>query len=128
MAYWDFKELNRRTLADKLWRDKAFDFAKVPKEDGCHRGVDSMVYKFLIKKTCGSDIKHISNKELAEELQKKVIRKFHKRKVNSQLTKSGADLTDMQLISKFDKGFMLLLCVIVIYNKYVWCMVYFIKR
>ena len=32
----------------------------------------------------------------------------------------GADLADMQLLSKFDKGFRLLLCVIDIYSKYPW--------
>ena len=32
----------------------------------------------------------------------------------------GAYLADMQLISKFDKGFRFLLCVIDIHSKYVW--------
>ena len=32
----------------------------------------------------------------------------------------GADLADMQLISKFNKGFRFLLCVIDIFNKYTW--------
>ena len=32
----------------------------------------------------------------------------------------GADLADMQLISKFNKGFRFLLCVIDIFNKYAW--------
>ena len=32
----------------------------------------------------------------------------------------GADLADMQLIRKFDKGFRFLLCVIDIFNKYAW--------
>ena len=32
----------------------------------------------------------------------------------------GADLADMQLISKFDKGFRFLLYVINIYSKYAW--------
>ena len=33
----------------------------------------------------------------------------------------GADLGDMQLISKFNKGFRFLLCVIDIFSKYVGC-------
>ena len=33
---------------------------------------------------------------------------------------SGTDLRDMQLISKFNKGFRFLLCVIDIYSKYAW--------
>ena len=83
-----------------------------------------MVYKFLNKKTSGSGIKNsiISNKELAEELRKPIIKKFKKRKVQSQFIDNiwGGDLADMQLISKFDKGFRFLLCVIDIYSKYAW--------
>ena len=83
-----------------------------------------MVYKFFDKKTSGSGIKNenISNKILAEELHKPIIRKFNKRKVHSSFTDNiwGADLADMQLISKFNKGFRLLLCVIDIYSKYTW--------
>ena len=32
----------------------------------------------------------------------------------------GADLADMQLISKFNKGFRFLLCIIDIFCKYAW--------
>ena len=32
----------------------------------------------------------------------------------------GADFADMQLISKFNKGFRFLLCVIDIFSKYAW--------
>ena len=32
----------------------------------------------------------------------------------------GADLLDMQLISKFNKGFRFSLCIIDIYSKYAW--------
>ena len=63
-----------------------------------------MVYKFFNKKTSGSGIKNISNKELAEELNKPIIRKFNKRKVQSPFIDNiwGSDLADMQLISKFN--------------------------
>ena len=50
MAYGDFKDLNRRTAADKVLRDKAFNIAKNPKYDGYQRGLASMVYNLLIKK------------------------------------------------------------------------------
>ena len=70
----------------------------------------------LIKKSSGSGIKNenMSNKELAKELHKLVIRKFKKRKVYSSFIENiwGADLADMQLISKFNKGIRLLLCVV----------------
>ena len=43
----DFKDLNRRTAADNVLRDKAFDIAKNPKYDGYQRGLASMVHKFF---------------------------------------------------------------------------------
>ena len=83
-----------------------------------------MVYNFFYKKTSGSSIKNenISNKELAKELHKPVIRKFNKRKVHSPFIDNicGADVMDMQLISKFNKRFRFLLCIINIYSKYAW--------
>ena len=99
MAYGDFKDLNRRTFADKVLRDKAFNIVKDPKYDGYQRGLASMVYKYFDKKTSGSGIKNenISNKELAEELHKPIIRNFNKRKVHSPFIENiwGADLADM---------------------------------
>ena len=87
-------------------RDKAFNIAKNPKHDGYSRSLASMVYKFFDKKTSTSGIKNeiISNKELAKELHKPIIKKYKKRKVHSPLIDNiwGADLADMQLISKFD--------------------------
>ena len=64
------------------------------------------------------------NEQLAEKLHKSIIRKFEKRKVHSCLKDNiwGADLADMQLISKFNKEIRFLLCVIDSFNKYasVW--------
>ena len=52
MAYGDFKELSlaKKTVADKILRDKAFNIAKDPKYDGYQRGLPSMVYRFFDKK------------------------------------------------------------------------------
>ena len=50
MAYADFKDLNRRTTADEVLRDKAFNIAKNPKHGGCQRRLASMVYKSFDKK------------------------------------------------------------------------------
>ena len=62
----------------------------------------------------------MSKKELAEKLHKPIIKKFEKRKVQSPFIENiwGADLADMQLISKFNKGISFLLCVVVIFSKY----------
>ena len=47
MAYGDFKILNRRTLADKVLHDKAFNIAKDTKYDGHQRDLASEVFKFF---------------------------------------------------------------------------------
>ena len=72
----------------------------------------------------GSGVNILSefNKQLAEELHKPIIQKFEKRKVYSGFRDNiwGADLADLRLISKFNKGFRFLLCVIDIFSKYAW--------
>ena len=62
------------------------------------------------------------NQQFAEELQKSIIRKFKKRKEYSAFKGNiwGADLADMQLISKFNKETRFLLCFIDIFSKYAW--------
>ena len=73
------------------------------------------------KKALGGTVKNesISDKELVEELHKPFIRKFEKRKLTIDNI-WGAVLADRQLISKFNKGFKFLLCVIDVYSKYTW--------
>ena len=83
-----------------------------------------MVYEFLDKSFKGSGVaiknETTQNKQLENELQKLIIRKFKKRKVYSSFKHNiwGADLVDMQLISKFNKGIRFLLCVIDVFSKY----------
>ena len=84
MAYRDFKDLAKRTAADKVLRNKTFNIAKDPKYDGYQRGLASIFYKFFNKNTPGSDIKSMAqNEKLDEELRKPIIRKFKKGKVYS---------------------------------------------
>ena len=122
MAYEEFKDLNRRTAGDKVLRDKVFDIAKNPKYDGYQRGLALMVYEFFDENISNGTVKTevISSKELAEELQKPIIRKSEKRKVHLPFIVNiwSADLADVQLISKFNKRFRFLLCVIDICIKY----------
>ena len=123
MAYGDSKDLAKRTIADKVLRDKAFKIASDKKYDGYQRGLASMVYKFFDKKSEGSGIANNNkNIQLADELHKTIIRKLKKRKVYSSFRDNiwGADLADMQLLSKFNKEFRFLLCVIDIFSKYAW--------
>ena len=62
------------------------------------------------------------NIQLANEFHKPIIKKFNKRKVYSLFKDNiwGVDLVDMQLLSKFNKGFRFLVCVIDIFSKYAW--------
>ena len=121
-AYSGSKDLTKRTVADKIFKNKAFDIAKDPKY-GYQRGLASMVYTFFDSKVSGSGAKLIpQNEQLAEELHKPIIRKFEKRKVYSTFKDNiwGVDLADMQLLSKYNKGIRFLLCVIDIFSKYAW--------
>ena len=90
-----------------------------------------MVYKFFDKKSASITDKSAAgsvvvnneikqNLQLSEELHKPIIKNFKNRKVWSGFKDNiwGADLVDMQLIIKFNKGFRLLLCVINIFSKY----------
>ena len=123
MAYGDFKDLKKRTTADKVLRDKAFKISSDQKYDGYQRGLASMVYEFFDKKLQGSGIANNNeNIQLADELHKPIIRKLEKRKVYSSFRDNiwGEDLADMQLLSKFNKGFRFLLCVIDIDSKFAW--------
>ena len=64
----------------------------------------------------------MSDKGVAEELNKLIIRKFQKPKVYSSITDNiwGAYLVNMQLTSKFNRGILSLLCVIDVFSKHAW--------
>ena len=124
-AYADNKDLLNRTRADKIVRYKAYGIATNPQYDGYQRGLASKVYKFFDTKASSPDRKTVGsgvneNIKLANELHKPIIRKFNKRKVYSSFKDNiwGADLADMKLLSKFNKGIKYLLCVIGIFSKY----------
>ena len=82
-----------------------------------------MSFNFFDKMTAGSGIKSmLQNEQLSEEFHKPIIRKIKKRKVYSAFKDNiwSPDLADMQLISKFNKGFRFLSCVIDVFSKYAW--------
>ena len=123
MVYRDFKDLTKRTATYKVLRNKAFKIASDQKYVGYQRGLASMIYKLFDKKSQGSEwATNKENIQLADQLYKSIIRKFKKRKVHSSFRDNiwGDDLGDMQLLSKFNKGFRFLLCVIDIFSKYAW--------
>ena len=55
-AYSDNKDLAKRTISDKILKDRAYEIARIRKHDGyhiCHKydALASIVYKFFDKKT-----------------------------------------------------------------------------
>ena len=56
MAYGDFKDLPRRTPADKVLLEKAFNIAKNPKYDEYQRELAAVVYNFFDKKSSGGAV------------------------------------------------------------------------
>ena len=124
--------LTRRAASDKVLRGKVFIITKNPKYDGDQRAIALMVYKFFDKRSTSladksgkgggvnNEIKQ--NKQLAEELHKPIIKNFLKRIVHVLFKDNiwGADLANVQLISKFNKGTRFLLCSIDIFSKYAW--------
>ena len=122
VAYGKYKDLTKRTESGKVLRDKAFKIASNSKYNGYERGLASMVYKFSDKKIAGTGIKSMPNQQFAYELHKPISRKFKRHKVYYYFKDNiwGADLADVQLISKYNKGIRFLLCFIDLFSKCAW--------
>ena len=77
------------------------------------------------KSATGGTVKNeiMSIHDLTEELHKPIMRKLEKQKVHSSFIDNilGANLANMQIISRFNEEIRFLLCVVDIFSKYVWC-------
>ena len=69
----DSKDSGKRTISDKILKDRTYEIAKIRQYDEYQRTLSSMVYKFFDKKT-GSRVS--VNAQLAEGLHKPVIKKL----------------------------------------------------
>ena len=105
---WWTKDLTKRTLLDKVSRNKAFEIESNSKYDGYQRGITSMEYNFFDKISRGSGVatlpnKYMPNYQLANKLYRQIIRTFKRRKVYSSSKDNiwGVDLADMNSLSKF---------------------------
>ena len=77
MFFHDSKELAQRTISDKALKERAYEVAVNAKYDWYQRGLASIVNKIFAKKTgLGTSV----NEEVAQELQKPVIKKLKERK------------------------------------------------
>ena len=73
--YSDRKDLAKRTISDKILKNRVYEIAINPKNDGLQGRLASMFSNFFDKKT-GSGAKSSVNEELAQELHKPVIKKY----------------------------------------------------
>ena len=108
MTFEDFKDLPGGKAYDKALHNKAIKIVKKSKYDGYQRSFAAMAYNFFNEMSSGGGNKHksMADQQLAE--------------VQSYFIDNiwDADLTDMHLISKFNKDMRFLLCVIDVFSKY----------
>ena len=79
-AYFDSKDLGKRTISDKILKNRSYEIARNCGYDGYQRALASMAYKIFDKKT-RSGARVSVYEQLAKELHKTVIKKFKRRKV-----------------------------------------------
>ena len=88
-AHVDTKDLAKRTISDKILKDKAYKIFIKPMYGGHQRGLASMVYNFFDKITgSGAKSKVDINEVLVQELHKSVFKKFRRRKVYSKFKRN----------------------------------------
>ena len=93
----------RRTVFDKVLRNKVFNIAKNLKDDAYERGLDN---KSSGANTLCSFVKNeVINQGLAKDLNKLIVRKLEKLNILILIDHiCQADLGDMKLMSKYNKG------------------------
>ena len=97
-------------------KDRAYSITKNFNYDGYQRALASMVYRFFEKKIgLGVSV----NEQLAEELQKPVIRKIKRRKVYARFKDNiwAANLAEMGSFSSKNQNVKYLLCVVNVFSK-----------
>ena len=94
-AYFDSIDLVKRTIPDRILKDKAYEIARNCKHDGYQRALASMIYRFFDNKTeSGVSV----NEQLAKELYKPLTKR---RKVCVRFKSNiwAADLIEMRSLS-----------------------------
>ena len=115
--YSDSKDLAKRTISDKILKDRAYEIARNCNYGECQTALASMAYMFFDEKIgSGKSV----NEQLAEELHKPVMKKFKRRKVYAKFKGNiwAANLIEMEALSSKNKNVRYLLCVIDVFTKY----------
>ena len=119
MTYDEYKDIPRRTASDKVLCDKSFTIASNPQYYGYQQEFISMVYKCFDKKSRDTTT-HTGTVIISEyqQLDNKLQKPIKKRKIHSSFRDNfwGADLVDMDLIRKYNKGIRFLMCVLFIFT------------
>ena len=111
------KELSKRTVSDKILKDRAYKIAINLKYNGYQRWLESMVFKFFDKKTA---LEASVNEELDQELHKSMIKKFKRSKVYATFKNNirPADLAELRSLSSNNWGAKDLLSLTDVFTKY----------
>ena len=122
MAYGKSRNLVTRAQSDKLLRDKAFKITSDPNMMDIKEDQHQWFTSFFDKKSSGSGVAAESNYQLKNEFHRQITRKFQRRKFYLSFRDNiwGVDLTDMQSLSKQNKGIKYLLCAFDLFRKYAW--------
>ena len=118
-AYYDSKNLAKRTISDKVLRVRAYEIAKSSQYDRYERALESMVFNVLAREAW-SGSKSNSNKELSQELHELLFKKFSKRRVYviCKCNLLAANLTEMGPLSFKNQNVKHFLCVKNFFTKY----------
>ena len=118
-AYSESKDLAKRTISDKILKNRADEISTNRGYNGYQRVLGRMVYKFFDKKI-GSGVN--VNEQLAKELHRPAIKIFKRRKVYARFKDNiwAADLAEMESLCSKNKNVKYLLCVINVFTKYAW--------
>ena len=88
-TYFDSENLAKRTISDKILKDRAYESDRNRGHNGYQRALGSVHYKFFDKKTgLGVSV----NEQIAEELRKPVTKTFRKIKSMHNLNTKGKQI------------------------------------
>ena len=112
-AYSDSKGLPKKTISDKILKDRVYGIARICQYDEYQIKLTSMVYKSFDKKT-GSGVS--VNEQLAEESHNPVIKQLKRRNVYARFKGNicAVDLAEMGSLSSKSKN------VKHVFTKYAW--------
>ena len=116
-AYSDSKDLTKRTISDKILKDRVYKIARNRKYD---ESVLASMFHHLFDKKTGLGVS--VDEQLAKELHKAVIKKFKRRRVYARFRYNiwAADLVEMGSLSSKNRNVKYLLCVTDVFTKYAW--------